>query len=171
MITRYQWQIHEQKPKKNLPLLYRGKCGIAEEYQTSKKHVVWKQVRNNRILSSGRSISHLQNALQILICQFAKQSLKESLVRVCVEWEDSWDGESTSDVPDKSAADEIRTKLYCIPGTYCSRWDNSACCGDRKALWDFEALSPQLPPTQRSMTGPCSLWALGLWQRSRGWVL
>lgn len=170
MVTRYQWQTQEQKPK-SLPLLYRGKYDIAEEYQSSEKHVVWKQVRNSRSLSGGRFISHLNNALQMLICQFAKQSLKEGLVQVCAVWRDSWDGESALDVPVKSAADEIRTKLYFIPGTYCSRWDNSAFCEDRKALWDCEALSSQLPPTQRlSIPGPHSLWALGIWQRSRGWV-
>lgn len=146
MVTRYQWQTQEQKPK-NLPLLYRGKYDIAEEYQSSEKHVVWKQVRNSRSLSGGRFISHLHNALQMLICLFAKWSLKEGLVQLCAVWRDSWDGESALDAPVKSAADEIRTKLYFIPGTYCSRLDNSAFCEDRKTLWDCEALSSQLSPT------------------------
>lgn len=88
MITRYQWQTQEQKPK-NQPLLYKGKCDIAEKYQSSEKHVVWKQVKSSRSLSGGRSISHLQNALQILICQFAEQSLEEGLIQVCAEWEDN----------------------------------------------------------------------------------
>lgn len=146
MITRYQWQVQEQKPKK-LPVLYKGIRAIAEEYQSSKKPVIWKEGRNSRSLSCGRSTSHLQNALQILIWQFAKLSLKEGLVQVCAKWEDCWDGESALDVPVKSAADEIRAKLCCIPGAYCSRWDNPAFCGDRKALWDCEALFPQLTPT------------------------
>lgn len=158
MITRYQWQTQKQKPK-NLPLLYRGKCDIAEEYQSSEKHVVWKQVRNSTSLSGGRSSSHLQNALQMLICQFAKQSLKEGLVQVCGEWEDSLDGPSAPDVPVKSAADEIRTKLYCIPGTYCSRWDN----GERLS----GAVKPCLPSCHQHKC-PCQvLIHSGLWGYGR----